>query len=90
MFGTWQAKMRAIEAMNSLRDQLDRVKERIRQCPIGDPQLGELDKMRRELTQVLNSNVGGMISPGDSALTEIAQGLIYEGACSLLLKAPIP
>ena len=69
-----------------LRDQLNRVNDRISECgPNDGEKKANLLQMRADLTREIVSGIGQSVGAGDSGHVDVAQGLIVEGVCGLLL-----
>jgi RHS repeat-associated protein len=79
-----------LESTAQLRDQLLRVNQRISQCPIDDPQLAELDRIKRDLELALAQTTRAGIGVGASGLVDFGLETVAFGTCTLLLATPTP
>jgi len=77
------------EATASFQDQLNRVNERISECPSSDTKkLAELYEIRNDLIGTLAQATAGSLSPSDTGLSEVSTALVFEAACLVSLALP--
>jgi RHS repeat-associated protein len=84
-------KSRLIDSTNLIRDQLQRVDADIAACPAANTEKREkLSAIRQNLQQSLARTIAANVESGDFAMRQLADGLLWEGGCALLLVAPVP
>jgi hypothetical protein len=73
------------ESTQQTRDLLERVNQEISSCPAGDiKRMGELQGIQRNLANSLRNSLGAVNDFGNFSLTQIAEGVMMEGACAFL------
>lgn len=72
------------ESTRGTLDLLDKVKSEIAQCPSKDTErLGELERIRSQLNrQLIKPAWDYGANPGNSGVVQVAEGLVWEGACA--------
>ncbi|WP_295637878.1 RHS repeat-associated core domain-containing protein [uncultured Methylibium sp.] len=79
------------EGTRATRDLLDKVNKEIAACPSSDTsRLQELDGIRKNLASQLARSTTAATDAGNFGLQQLAEGLVWEGACALLLVLPVP
>jgi RHS repeat-associated protein len=73
------------QATQQTRDLLGKVNQEMSSCPKEDTKrLGELDGIRRSLVQDLARSTAAQADFGSFAISQIAEGVMMEGACAFL------
>jgi RHS repeat-associated protein len=84
-------KSRLVDSTNLIRDQLQQVDADIAQCPADNTEKREkLSAIRQNLQQSLARTISANVETGDFAMRQLADGLLWEGGCALLLVLPVP
>lgn len=91
--GSFFNTMNDLDSTGLLQEQLIRVNEEIGECPASDTRrLEGLNQVRNDLIKDLTQSVGRTAADNNTlfGLGTVGQAAIFEGACGLLLVAPIP
>ena len=73
------------------RDLLGKVNKEIAACPSGDTnRMQQLEGIRKDLASQLARSTAAANDVGNFGGQQLAEGLLWEGACALLLVLPIP
>ena len=79
------------EATQMTSDLLVKVNKDIATCPSSDiNRLQQLEGIQKNLRRSLLRSTGSKVDRGSSGLQQVAEGLVWEGVCALLLALPVP